>query len=148
MRPSFLLIVLLALAATSAQAQVYKWVDERGVVTYSNQKPMNPESVKKFAVVEEKVSFYSPDNALLKAIEANRATGSNLSSRVADLERQLDAERRARQQQVAYAAAPQRELCTMPAAECAGLVDSYNYSYGYPAYPYTVVAGGRYRPWH
>ena len=133
----------LVLAATPALGQVYKWVDERGVVNYSNQKPMNPGTVGKLSVVEEKVSFYTPDNALMRVIEAERSTGG-LSSRVADLERQLDAERRARQNAAVAVAPPQRELCTLPSANCAGLVDYYNsFDYGYPVYPYTVVTRGR-----
>lgn len=63
---------LLALNAASAAAQLYKWVDERGRVNYSNQLPVDAKSAEKAAVVEDRVSVYSPDAALLRAVENDR----------------------------------------------------------------------------
>jgi len=59
-------------AATTASAQVYKWVDERGQVNYSNQLPADPKLTARAAVIEDRVSFYTPDLALINEIEANR----------------------------------------------------------------------------
>ena len=60
------------LAAVPASAQVYKWVDERGVTNYSNQPPADPEAVKKLGLVEDRISVYTPDRALTQAVEAFR----------------------------------------------------------------------------
>jgi len=59
-------------AATTASAQVYKWVDERGQVNYSNQLPADAKLAAKAATIEDRVSFYTPDLALVNEIEANR----------------------------------------------------------------------------
>ena len=59
-------------AGTTAYAQVYKWVDARGQVNYSNQLPEDPKLAGRAAVVENRVSVYTPDAALMNEIEANR----------------------------------------------------------------------------
>jgi hypothetical protein len=61
-------LVLLALAP-AAQAETYKWVDEKGVVNYSNTPPPN---ATKAVTVPERISAYAPDPALNRAIEVNR----------------------------------------------------------------------------
>ena len=101
--PIRLLIALVAiLASAPASAQVYKWVDGGGVTNYGNQPPADPKAAKKVEIIEDRVSVYTPDKSLVQAIEADRQRSNQaLSQRVDDLERQLDAERRARQ----YAAA-------------------------------------------
>lgn len=58
--------------AGAVAAQVYKWVDERGVVNYSSQMPTDPKSASKAAVIEDRVSFYTPDPVLVSEIEADR----------------------------------------------------------------------------
>jgi hypothetical protein len=60
------------LAVMPAYSQIYKWVDERGVTNYSGQPPIDPKAAEKVAVVENKVSVYTPDPALLRAVEASR----------------------------------------------------------------------------
>lgn len=60
------------LAVMPAYSQIYKWVDERGVTNYSGQPPIDPKAAEKVAVVEDKVSVYTPDPALLRAVEAFR----------------------------------------------------------------------------
>jgi len=68
-----LLVSILAFpAGTTASAQVYKWVDERGQVNYSNQLPADPKLAGRAATVEDRVSVYTPDPALVSEIEANR----------------------------------------------------------------------------
>jgi hypothetical protein len=46
------------LLASVAQAETYKWVDERGVVNYSNTPP--PSAAKSVATIAERVSTYEP----------------------------------------------------------------------------------------
>ncbi len=131
--PIRLLIALVAiLASAPASAQVYKWVDERGVTNYSSQPPAD--ATKKVAIVEDKISVYTPDKALMQAIEASRQGGNHaLSERVASLERQLEDERRARQ----YASAAPVPAAYDPCqdgrtVDCNGVYGGY-YVYG-PAY--------------
>jgi len=83
-------------AATPACAQVYKWVDDRGVVNYSNEAPadrnptvLDPKSAR--------VSTYSTEDAPKRATGAlTTANESALSDKIDRLERKLDAERYAR----------------------------------------------------
>ena len=123
-----ILIALLAAipalsTGVSAHAQLYKWVDERGVVTYSNQLPVNPQDAKKLAVVEDKVSVYTPDPALLGAIEAERQ-GRGVTERMAERDRQFDAERQA--QQVAAVAAPLPSgPCSIWPSDCLSVGETY-----------------------
>lgn len=112
------------LAATPPGAQVYKWVDERGVINYSNQLPANPEAANRLGIVEDRVSVYTPDQALLQAIEAERR-GGGTSARIAELERQLDAERRARHVAAAAAASRPSDPCSMKGIDCSILPGTY-----------------------
>jgi hypothetical protein len=57
----------LALAALPASAQVYKWVDEKGQVNYSNAPP--PVVADKAEPVEEKISVMGMDPAVRAAAE-------------------------------------------------------------------------------
>jgi len=94
-RLSTLIIVLLAPA--SPWAQVYKWVDDRGVVNYSSQRPadrkstlLDPNSVS--------VSTYAPDEKLTRTGQTMPSVKEKaLEERIAGLERKLDAERHSRQ---------------------------------------------------
>lgn len=63
--------LLLALAAPAA-AQLYKWVDERGVVNYSNQPPADAKAGQRVEQVKDSVSVYTPDAALQRDIEADK----------------------------------------------------------------------------
>ena len=58
---SRLLVALLAFAS-AAQAETYKWVDERGVINYSNTPP--PAVAKAAQSVAERVSTYETDPQL------------------------------------------------------------------------------------
>ena len=64
-----LLAALLLLAALSAQAETYKWVDAKGVVNYSNAPPPAAKAMK----VEDRLSTYEPDPALKNAAAAGNA---------------------------------------------------------------------------
>ena len=84
------------LAAAPAWAQVYKWVDDKGVVNYSGEPPaarnsvlLDPNSVS--------VSTYTPDPTLKKRAKTTAGVNERaLAERIASLERKLDAERYAR----------------------------------------------------
>jgi hypothetical protein len=70
-------------AAAPAGAQLYKWVDERGVTNYSSQPPADPGSARQLKEVEDRVSVYTPDAALLRDIEAFRRSAAEESRRPA-----------------------------------------------------------------
>lgn len=94
-RSSTLLFVLLW--AAPAEAQVYKWVDDQGVVNYSSQPPASRKSVL-LDPNSVSVSTYTPDETLTRT--AGTMTSVNertLAERIASLERKLDAERYTRQ---------------------------------------------------
>ena len=76
--PMLLPIVLAAvLAAAPAYAELFKWVDARGVTNYSNQPPDDPASAKKLTPVANRMSVYTPDKPLLDAVEAYREKRNN-----------------------------------------------------------------------
>lgn len=117
------------IVAVPAAAQVYKWVDERGVTNYSNQPPASPGAGSAVRVVEDRVSVYTPDQPLLQAIEAERRTGA--STRIAELERQLDAERRARQAAAAAGTPRWSDPCAIGGIDCS--------NFGGPVYTPVLV---------
>jgi len=86
-------MILLIANAGPAYAQIYKWVDEAGTTHYSDKAPAGR---KKLDTVADRISVYAPDLSIARAATA----GANpaLSDRVDTLERQLYAERLARQQ--------------------------------------------------
>src|SRR6266851_6462005 len=88
-------VILLAAACAPAYAQIYKWVDEAGKTHYSDTAPVGR---KKIDTVADRISVYAPDPALLARAAAPAAADPALSDRVDRLERQLHAERLARQQ--------------------------------------------------
>ena len=68
MSPKLLAVVLL-LVARPLCAEIYKWVDEKGVTNYSSSPPASAALAKKAQVVEERLSVYTPDPGLLRAIQ-------------------------------------------------------------------------------
>ena len=88
-------VILLAAAVGPAHAQIYKWMDEAGKIHYSDTAPMNG---KKPDTVADRISVYAPDPALLARASAPAGPDPVLSDRVDRVERQLHAERLARQQ--------------------------------------------------
>lgn len=88
---SALLLTALGVAL-SAGAQTYKWVDERGVVTYSNTPPpATGGQPKRIDAVAERVSVYTPDAELQQAMKSD----SGRDAKIDRLERDLAAARRA-----------------------------------------------------
>ena len=132
MDPRRLLIAALLLAAAlPVQAEVYKWVDENGRITYTNVPP--PGAAGRAEAVEEKISVMGMDPAVRAAAERRFAAQAQAE--------ELDWQRRqqAMLMQQAYQPAP-----------AAPVSDSYYPPY-YPAYyaPYTyraAYAPAYYRP--
>jgi Domain of unknown function (DUF4124) len=72
MHRRFFLAVLLTLAAApAAAAGTYKWVDDKGVVNYSNAPP--PAIAAKAQLVAERISVAAPDPSLGAAVAAMNA---------------------------------------------------------------------------
>jgi hypothetical protein len=92
---SSLVVILLAATGGTAYAQIYKWVDEAGKTHYSDTAPAGG---KKVDTVADRISVYAPDPSLLARAAAPAGSDPALSDRVDRLERQLHAERLARQQ--------------------------------------------------
>ena len=138
----WMIVLVAAFAAAPASAQIYKWVDERGVTNYSNQPPADPGAVKKLGLVEDRISVYTPDKALTLAIEAFRQ-GSNqaLAERISSLERQLEAERRARQYEAADAPATYDPCLGNRGIDCNVIYSGY-----YPFASAVVFVPVRHRP--
>jgi hypothetical protein len=63
------LLALALLLAPAAHAETYKWVDERGVVNYSNTPP--PAAAKAAAkAIPERISTYEPDPSMQRVAYA------------------------------------------------------------------------------
>lgn len=60
------LLALIFLLAPAAQAETYKWVDEKGVINYSNTPP--PAAAKAPQAIAERVSTYETDPSLRQAV--------------------------------------------------------------------------------
>ena len=86
-------MLIVGLIATASHAQVYKWVDERGMTHYSNNPPAETSRMKTEAV-EQKISVYTPEKAT--AGGTDRRQVEKLADQVDRLEQQLAAERQAR----------------------------------------------------
>ena len=67
---------LILLAATlwvaPAGAELYKWVDERGVTNYSNAPPAAAAPANKLTRVENTISVYTPDESFMQAVKVAR----------------------------------------------------------------------------
>ena len=59
--PSLVSAVILLAAASSAHAQIYKWVDEAGKTHYSDAAPVG----EKASTIADKVSVYTPDPTII-----------------------------------------------------------------------------------
>jgi len=61
-----LVVVLAAAWALPAGAETYKWLDERGVVNYSNSPPPIATAGKKLERIDDRLSTYQSDPVLLR----------------------------------------------------------------------------------
>lgn len=121
------LLVLAFAIAVPAHAQIYKWVDAKGVTHYSDKPP--PGKQAKAKVLEERLSVIPSDPALIAATAAMRAQGV----RQAELAQAEWLQRQrlmlAAQSMPSYSSdCPYRMDCDWPYAY------RYGYAYGY-AYP-------------
>ena len=137
--PSVFLVT--ALATAPACAATYKWVDEKGVVNYSNSlPPVSRSAAQNFAVVEERISVYSPDPALRRAAAARPARTSRDYAEAEWLQRQ-----RIMYGQQVYAQQVSSADCPRGRVDC--YRDTYRAgSYYYPYLPIAVFPGARARP--
>ena len=67
-----LLVLTVPAVVSSANAEMYRWTDERGVPTYSNRPPAKTAAVKDLTVIEDRLSVYTPDAATLEAVKRER----------------------------------------------------------------------------
>lgn len=67
------------IAASSTSAQIFKWVDENGVTTYSNRRPADAKVAGEIGVVENRISVYTPDPSLLQAVDAFRQRSNQIA---------------------------------------------------------------------
>jgi hypothetical protein len=72
-----ILPVLLLAAAPLAQADTYKWVDERGVVNYSNTPPAAGATPAVAQAIPDRISSYSADPQTNNAVEVYRRLDAN-----------------------------------------------------------------------
>ena len=109
------------LVAVPAWSQIYKWVDDNGVVNYSSQPPSNrkAEELDLDSVTVSVIETYKTDQ---RAAWAAKSEVNALRQKVDQLENQLEAERNALKYAAAAGASPGEG------------------AYGYPGYLYAPTA--------
>jgi hypothetical protein len=65
-------LALLLASGFAAGAELYKWVDENGVVNYSNTPPPKTAAGKPPTIVQDQISVYTPDQAVIEEVERNK----------------------------------------------------------------------------
>src|SRR5436190_24221922 len=68
LRP-FTICLALSLAASAGAGELYKWVDNDGVVNYPNSPPSKTKGGKAPTVVEDRTSVYTPERSVSEAME-------------------------------------------------------------------------------
>jgi Domain of unknown function (DUF4124) len=135
MSPRILAVVLL-LVARPLCAETYKWVDEKGVTNYSSSPPANAALAKKAQVVEERLSVYTPDAGLLRAIQIRPPMSAPIPYAPAGAY--------APQQYAAAMQAMYDDCAAQRRVDCTGA--SYPYGGYFPYMPVLVVVGHVHRP--
>lgn len=129
--PLLMVGVCAIFSAAPAWAQIYKWVDDHGVVNYSNQPPAN-RKVKELDTSAIPVSIYEAEKPGHRAAAA-RSEAASLSDKIDRLERQLEAEREARQYAAAADARALRaaydQCVAQRGVDCNGIYNGF-YPYG------------------
>lgn len=105
------IVILLAAASSPAHAQIYKWVDGSGTTHYSDKAPPG---AKKLDTKSDRVSVYTAPEMPKAPAQPGAAASAALNDRVDRLERQLTAERLARQQVELAAYAQEPEIVYVP----------------------------------
>ncbi|HZF18111.1 MAG TPA: DUF4124 domain-containing protein [Burkholderiales bacterium] len=131
------LVSVLCIPAIPVFAQVYKWVDEKGVVNYSNEAPVDRKA-KQLDPKSSRVSIIASDETQ-RQLPAASASDRALAEKIDRLERKLDAERYARsvsEAQAQTAADSWYQQCLRDRrVDCdAGGMDPYYGGYGWPYY--------------
>ena len=117
------IILILGATAPPALADTYKWVDEKGVVNYSNKPPSAAAAKQK--VVEERISVIGADPAIGPAIAAMQAR----AARRAQYE---EAEFLQRQRYMLAAQASYGDAYCSYSSDCGmGYDAAFYYPYGY-----------------
>ena len=151
---SLLIIFPGFLTAVPAPAQLYKWIDKDGITNFSNQAPTDRKPAMKLELVMEKFSYAAPERVISPVPSAALQNNQQeLSRKIDKLERELQAERQARQY-AAYAIASPPAYEQPYNADDTSYYPAYNqyreansndyYSYGAPI----VFVPLRYRPIH
>jgi hypothetical protein len=125
-RAAAVLCALLAVPVV-AHAELYKWVDERGVVNYGNKRPEGVKHVRQLDESEGRVSTIPAP----PAAERQRQRELALAARVERLERELEALERTR-------AAPAPVVVAVPAFQQPAFVAAPAF---FPAYGFPVAHG-------
>jgi hypothetical protein len=125
-------VLMVILVAAPASAQMYKWVDENGVTNYASKPPSPSKAAKKFVTVADRISVYTPESAVTRALEAGASRNEGmLSKRIDSLERRLEAERQARELAAAAEARASQAAYDLCVAErrvdCDGSTGYYPY---------------------
>jgi hypothetical protein len=130
MSPRILAVALLLIACPLC-AETYKWVDERGVTNYSDNPPANAKMAKKAQVVDDRLSVYTPDPALIRAIEVRPPISAPLPYGPASAY--------PRQQYPVAAQSMYDDCMAQRYVDCSGA--GYPYAGYFPYIPVFVVAG-------
>ena len=126
-----ILAVVLLLVARPLCAETYKWVDEKGVTNYSSSPPASAKLAEKTKVVEERLSIYTPDPGLLRAIQVRPPMGAQMPYAPAGAY--------APQQYAAATQAMYDDCVAQRRVDCNGA--SYPYGGYFPSIPVFVVVG-------
>jgi hypothetical protein len=132
----------LAIFVPQVCAQVYKWVDDNGVTHYSDQAPAKGKFAKKTEIVPDRLSLYSPSPSLVPVAYSKSDPG--LNNRIEALERQILAERLARDEIAAADARASLAVYERCLADRRVDCDAYGGLYTPYAGP-IVVAGAHHR---
>lgn len=128
------IVILLAAASTPAHAQIYKWVDGNGTTHYSDKAPAG---AKKLDTVSDRVSVYTAPEMPRALARPDAVPSAALNDRVDRLERQLAAERLARQQIELAAYSQPQEVYYVPV----GVAPIRNRHDGFRRFPGTKPVG-------
>jgi len=140
---------ILALAAWPVLAQVYKWVDEKGVVNYSNEAPADRKSTQ-LDPKAARVSIIGTDDSTKRTEMVQPSANERvLAEKIDRLERKLDQERYARSAsdaQAQTAADSWYQQCLRERRVDCDYAGMDPYYYGYGPYGYWPVVVAKRRP--
>lgn len=118
-------------------ADMYRWVDAKGVVNYSNVPPPATTGATRIADTEPTVSVIPPRERTPESQAAREAREAALVRRIGQLEDEIAQLKRAAAQPPVYAAYP-----VPPAATYA----EYAWPIAYPVYPWPIRPGRPHYP--